>query len=386
MVHTRYLTSKWLRISGAMAGVVAATFAVALVGASRAQQDQPKTEREVALEQLEIMRSALPALREGEKREAAEQLQQAIRAREVILERRRDEEAQAIRERAPKPGQVVEILTLSSRLWREYGDVEKATKIGELADQMTRRERSRDVPRGERSERERDRAGRAPTEREVAEQQLETMRVAMHAFREAQKEEAMKAMERAIHARELLLSGRRSEEAQQAIRQAPNRAQLAELLKVAARFWREYDQPEKAQAVGRLAEQLAAQRDGDRPAGERREGERREGERREGERREVERREGEQREGERREVERREGERREMERPERVERREGERREAERTEREGRRESERREGAERRERESRGDLEERVARLERRINEMAVLLENLRRELSKQDR
>ncbi len=93
-------------------------------------------ERAVAMRQLEVMKLALPALREANKGDAAELLQLAIRAREVTLEGRRDREAQTIRSRAPKPGAQAEILGLASRLWREFGNADKAEAVGTLARQM----------------------------------------------------------------------------------------------------------------------------------------------------------------------------------------------------------------------------------------------------------
>ena len=88
--------------------------------------------------------------------------------------------------------------------------------------QQERPKTEREVARGERSER--DRAERKPTEREVAQQQLEAMRIAIHALREGEKRDAVGLMERAIHARELQLAGRRDDEARQIMERAPNRA------------------------------------------------------------------------------------------------------------------------------------------------------------------
>jgi hypothetical protein len=80
---------------------------------------------------------ALKALREAERADAAELLTLAIRSREMMLERRRDEEVQRVRERAPKREQLVEILSLASRLWREFGQSEKSIVVGRLAEQMS---------------------------------------------------------------------------------------------------------------------------------------------------------------------------------------------------------------------------------------------------------
>ncbi len=103
----------------------------------RATRERPKSEREVVLHQLEVMRMALHALKEAERGDAVELLTLAIRAREVMLEGRRDEEAQSIRERAPNRGQLVEILSLAAKLWREFGNADKSAVVGQLAEQLS---------------------------------------------------------------------------------------------------------------------------------------------------------------------------------------------------------------------------------------------------------
>ena len=120
-------------------------------------------EREMAMHQLEIMRMAMPALREGERRDAAELLEHAIHAREELaLGERRDDEAQHIRETAPNRGQLSEILGLASRLWAEFGHEERAHVVGELAEQMRARIHRE---RGERAQREQDRPRREARDR-----------------------------------------------------------------------------------------------------------------------------------------------------------------------------------------------------------------------------
>ncbi len=103
----------------------------------RARRERPKSEREVALHQLEVMRMALHALKEAERGDAAELLTLAIRAREVMLEGRRDEEAQSIRERAPNREQLIEILSMAANLWREFGNADKGAVIGQLAEKLS---------------------------------------------------------------------------------------------------------------------------------------------------------------------------------------------------------------------------------------------------------
>lgn len=75
---------------------------------------------------------------------------------------------------------------------------------------------------------------------------LETLVVAMKGLSEAERHDAADMVERAIHARRLMLEGRRDEEAAQIMRKAPDDGQLAGLLLKAAGCWREFKQPEKA--------------------------------------------------------------------------------------------------------------------------------------------
>jgi hypothetical protein len=111
----------------------------------RARQERPRNEREVALHQLDVMRIALHGLKEAERGDAVEMLTLAIRAREMLLEGRRDEEAQRVRERAPNRQQLAEILSMASRLWREFGNADNSVAVGRLAEQLdSRAKRSRE--------------------------------------------------------------------------------------------------------------------------------------------------------------------------------------------------------------------------------------------------
>ncbi len=225
-------------------------------------QERPQTEREVAQRQLEVMRLALPALREAEMEKAVELMQDAIRAREVTLEGRRDDEAHQIRERSPSRATQAEVLALTARLWKEFGNEDKAELVGELARSLATRERQRrDRERPEHEGRE-----RPLTEREHAQRQLEVMKLGLDALREAEKEDAAELLHRAIRAREVTLEGRRDDEAHQIRERSPKPGAQAEVLGLAARIWKEFGRSERAQAVRELSEQLAARdhRDGKR--------------------------------------------------------------------------------------------------------------------------
>jgi len=121
----------------------------------RVTKERLKSEREVVLHELEVMRMALPALKEADRGNAVELLTLAIRAREMMLERRRDDEARRLRERAPDREQLVEILSMASKLWREYGYSEKAIVVGKLAEQLAARKRRQVGEKAEHPDRER---------------------------------------------------------------------------------------------------------------------------------------------------------------------------------------------------------------------------------------
>ncbi len=119
-----------------------------------------------------------------------------------------------------------------------------------------------DRPAAERRERERpERQRRERGEREFLRHQVDVLRTAMHALREAERGDAVELVERAIRAREVMLEGRRDDEAHQIREHAPPPRGLAEILGMAVDLWREFDQPEKAEQVARLAEMLRASRD-----------------------------------------------------------------------------------------------------------------------------
>jgi hypothetical protein len=103
-----------------------------------AEGEVPRVDREAA-HSIEVMRLALQALREGERHDAAELLERAIRARELTLEGRRDEEARRLRAVAPDVAQQAEILALAARLWNQFGHERKAAAVAELARQLQER-------------------------------------------------------------------------------------------------------------------------------------------------------------------------------------------------------------------------------------------------------
>jgi hypothetical protein len=87
---------------------------------------------------------------------------------------------------------------------------------------------------------------------------MDTLRIAMKGLAEAEKHDAADLMERAIHARELMIAGRRDPEAMELRKRGPDDAQLSELLRMAAGFWAEHGHEQKAAQCHELANHLAA--------------------------------------------------------------------------------------------------------------------------------
>jgi hypothetical protein len=203
-------------------------------------------EREMVERHLEILRLAMPALREGEKRREAAAIERAIHLLELMLEGARAEKLAHAKERAPTPEQTIEILHLAARLWKEFGHPDKAERLVKAI-----HEAKREAHRGE-AKRERGR-----TEREMAEHMIEVYRAALKAFAEKEMRDAAHLMELAAHAMKLRLDGRRDEEARRVYERAPKREQQIDLLRRAAEIWAEFGHEKKSHACRKLAEHLA---------------------------------------------------------------------------------------------------------------------------------
>jgi hypothetical protein len=142
------------------------------------------------------MRVALHGLREAERADAAEVLQRAIRAREVTLEGRRDDEAHQIRERAPGKAQLAEIMGMASGLWRDFGNAANAELVARAARELagererpaTERRRAADMP-VERLERLENAVREMHGQLEEMRRQMEVMRRTLRSLTEQQEED-----------------------------------------------------------------------------------------------------------------------------------------------------------------------------------------------------
>ena len=84
-------------------------------------------------QRIEVLRLAMPALREARKVDEAELLERAIHTGELMLEGREDDEARRVFERTPGLDELSEILELAGDLWARFGDREKARGVHGLA-------------------------------------------------------------------------------------------------------------------------------------------------------------------------------------------------------------------------------------------------------------
>ncbi|MHC4471993.1 MAG: hypothetical protein ACYTDY_00135 [Planctomycetota bacterium] len=145
----------------------------------RPQRDRPggRSERDIVEHRIEVMRLALPALLEAGKRDAADLLERAIHGYRLKLEGRRDAEARQIYESMPTQDQQAELLMLAGKLWREYGNADKAEWCLKLSRELAGRP-GRDRPQRGRPQRGGDDERMADLARKLAEMQkvLDEMR------------------------------------------------------------------------------------------------------------------------------------------------------------------------------------------------------------------
>ena len=80
------------------------------------------------------LRTAMKALLEANKRDAAEMMERAIHSGELMLEGRTDEEAQEVFRNTPNLGQLAELLGVSSKLWAKWGNKQHAASTATLSE------------------------------------------------------------------------------------------------------------------------------------------------------------------------------------------------------------------------------------------------------------
>jgi hypothetical protein len=207
---------------------------------------------------LKVMRTAVDAFLEAERRQAAELVERAMHARELSIEGRRDEEANRIREAAPNRGQLAELLGGAARLHREWGHPDRAEALAELSKTYAKQWRRQQEAQGEHRRSENQSEGGSGLDSLAT--RIEIIRYARDAFAEVDNERNAKALEKAIHYGELALEGVTGERLNEAAAAVPSMGNLIEQLNWASRQYREWNRGERAAACKNLAEFYARQR------------------------------------------------------------------------------------------------------------------------------
>ena len=219
------------------------------------ENDEVKTVRR----RLEVMRTAVDALLEANRREAAELIEHAMHARELAIEGRRGEEANRIRETAPNRGQLAETLGAAAKLYKKWNMSDRAEALAELAETYAKqwKRRQRAGREGRVTERERERESGKGLDSLAT--RIEIIRYARAAFAEAGDERNAKVLEGVIHYGELALERVSDERLRKAVEAVPSKANLIEYLNWASHKYGEWGRGERAAACRRLAEYYARQ-------------------------------------------------------------------------------------------------------------------------------
>jgi hypothetical protein len=98
-------------------------------------------ELRAAREQLQVFKVAHEGLAEGGHEEAAEQMELAVRALEMRIDGRKDEEAEEVQQSAPDHAQTTELLMLAARMLKEQDKPDRAGSVARLAEQFGQRYR-----------------------------------------------------------------------------------------------------------------------------------------------------------------------------------------------------------------------------------------------------
>jgi len=268
------------------------------------KSDAGKAEKQKLGQMLELLLYAHEVLRKADRDDQAKIMKHGAHALKMLWSGRHDEEAMGILSTAPSKEDQVRALYLAAEILSDRDDDRHARMLFGLAREFEGEARRgkpepRDAKRWKHAQKRGEHADgeeEDDEERRGLRRRIEILRMAMPALREAERKDAAEMLERAIHTGELLLDGREDAEAQRIYRNTPSLGQLAELLHLASRLWREFKHPEQAEAVMELSRhyaQRSREQNREREVAERREHEGREHEGREHEGREHEGREHE---------------------------------------------------------------------------------------------
>ena len=230
------------------------------------REEKPRTERQIAEQQVEILLHAAEVLKNARRGDAAAIVAHYGRALRFRLQGKKGEKAMHVYKTAPDRRQTSRFLGMAAEILQDQSKVEQAQMVAKLARQFAGR---KNRERGERERRDERREKKPRTERQIAEQQVEILMFAAKVLDEAKRGDASETVEHAGHALKLRLQGKRGEEAMHVIKTAPDRGKTARFLGLAAEILQDEGKGEQAQMVAKLARQFAGRKDRERDEGRR---------------------------------------------------------------------------------------------------------------------
>lgn len=229
------------------------------IPSARAQHERGEREIDAARERIHALHREAEELQEAGRHDKADALLHEARRLEERLDRQREQ-----RERENRHGDMtatLERLEQGMAALRELGRHEELERLEHIAARL--RERLSHQAEG-RHRADDERAADRP--HDTALRNLKIMRYALEALAESERPDAADLIGRAVRATEMALEGRRDEEARHMRETAPNAAQQAELLALAAEILQDRGRGERAQAVGQLSRRMRERLHRDRPA------------------------------------------------------------------------------------------------------------------------
>jgi hypothetical protein len=261
--RTTLIPFSWTRIATILlAAILTPAFTVT---AQEGDRDERFASAEQRLEKL--LHEAHALADEGKEDAAAELRQKAEKLKERIKNARDDRDEGRDKDRAKDKDRehqgaeegkerIVQGLIQGIKALVELGHEETANHLEEIVREFRDGNREKPEKRESGVLRGREDVG-DKSQKKNLEQELEVLRVAFTAFREAEKKDAAEMVEHAIHARELALEGRKDDEAIEIRESAPKAGQVAELLMWASKLWAEFGNEKKAKLVGNWGKEFA---------------------------------------------------------------------------------------------------------------------------------
>lgn len=176
-------------------------------------------------------------------------------AADVLLKRAHDLKARLEKEqREPltmeQAEKVLHGLEMGMASLKALGRQDELKALGRVADELRARMRQARAEKGGKED-----------ERAAVRHRIELWQEAAHAYREAERPDLVGQVERIIHAYEVMLSGRKDDEAREIVKGVPSRENQAELLGYAAHLWAGWGHETRAAALKKASQEMLGHRE-----------------------------------------------------------------------------------------------------------------------------